>query len=53
MLFVVAVLIVQLLSFVLLFETPWTVACQAPLFPTIKWKMYLITEMCGKAKSSF
>ena len=31
--------IVQLLSYVLLFVTPWTVACQAPLSSTVSWSL--------------
>ena len=34
------VVVVQLLSRVQLFVTPWTVACQASLFFTISWSLH-------------
>ena len=41
-----SVVVVQLLSNVLLFATPWTAACQAPLSSTIFWSLlkFMSTE---------
>ena len=35
-----SLVVVQLLSHVWLFATPWTAACQAPLSFTISWSLY-------------
>ena len=40
--FVYSVVVVQLLSRVQLFATPWTAACQATLFSTISWNLLKI-----------